>query len=71
MMRSSRPSATTAAHKSHASRPPCERHVWCSHGARDACDSRAGVPANGGLDRIIVQQQTGYGNGLRCKLDSG
>eukprot|EP00974_Lingulodinium_polyedra_P115075 11143838-Lingulodinium_polyedra.AAC.1 len=32
MMRLNRPSAATAARKSHASRNPCERHFWCSRG---------------------------------------
>eukprot|EP00974_Lingulodinium_polyedra_P072106 6979685-Lingulodinium_polyedra.AAC.1 len=47
MMRSNRVYATTTARKSRASRAPCEHHVGCLHGARETCDSRAVVPADG------------------------
>eukprot|EP00974_Lingulodinium_polyedra_P065087 6292312-Lingulodinium_polyedra.AAC.1 len=41
MMQSSRPYAVTAAHKSHASRTPCDQQFWRSHGVCEACDLRA------------------------------
>eukprot|EP00974_Lingulodinium_polyedra_P025282 2443965-Lingulodinium_polyedra.AAC.1 len=53
MMRSNRPSATTTAHKTHASHTPCEHHLGCLHGARDACDARAAAAAVRRFDRII------------------
>eukprot|EP00974_Lingulodinium_polyedra_P001463 137850-Lingulodinium_polyedra.AAC.1 len=56
MMRSNRPSAATAACKSHVSRAPCEHHFRCPYGVREACDLRAVVVADSRFDRIIVQR---------------
>eukprot|EP00974_Lingulodinium_polyedra_P031519 3032596-Lingulodinium_polyedra.AAC.1 len=52
--RSNRPSATTAARKSHAARTPREHQKWCSHGAREACGLRAAAAADNRFDRIFV-----------------
>eukprot|EP00974_Lingulodinium_polyedra_P103936 10060879-Lingulodinium_polyedra.AAC.1 len=59
MMRSSRPSAATAARKSHVPRAPCGHQFWCARGECEACDARAVAAANGRFDRIIVH---GFGN---------
>eukprot|EP00974_Lingulodinium_polyedra_P088137 8546344-Lingulodinium_polyedra.AAC.1 len=45
-MRSNRLSAAAAARKSHASRTPRGHQNLRSHGAREACDSRAAAAAD-------------------------
>eukprot|EP00974_Lingulodinium_polyedra_P064094 6190752-Lingulodinium_polyedra.AAC.1 len=54
MTRSNRPSAVAAVRKSHASRVPCEHHLRCLHGVREACDLQGLAAADGRFDRIIV-----------------